>query len=684
VSDNPRAGLQAQDHFAVMLPSDPQISPDARHVACVRSRADVHSDAWLSEICVVDRATGAHHELGPGSQPRWSPQGQTLAWVHAEGGRHAIEGWQPDTGARRTLCTLAQAPSGLAWSPSGAQLAFVMRAPAKSAAGASPPLPAWEALRTPQWAPPGVYIDQLVHRAEGLPGELPEGPHHIFVLTLDSGALMQLTEGPHDHGGPRTWITKMALAGHISWDPDGRHLLMSMPRPAPHSGAHDPLAVLSADVYAFGSEDRSVQRLTEFGGPACQATVSPDGQWIAFVGFRNERKSFHTNVVHLMPRAGGPVRALPHPERMEVHQNLLWLPDSSGLLVLLPWEGEGCLARVSLAGEWTPLATDVGGSAATGYVLYQKGFSVAQDGTVAYLRGSTQHTDEVALLLPGGQRGEVLTQESRWMDTRTVAPIETLWLPARPGGLPAQAWLVRPTGVPASAPVPLILWLHGGPYLAWGPHLALLPQIWAARGYAVLMVNPRGSLGYGEAYTDALQHDFPGVDDLQLLDWVDAVVACGGIDGERVHVAGESGGGVMTSWLISHSHRFASAAVIYGVMDWPSMVLSVDRPDYYGYYWLPEPPWAPGMAEHYRRRSPMALVDQVRTPTLLLCGECDWRTPVSQSEMYFTALKLCGVEAALVRYPDNNHSLEWHPSHWLDLVEQLDRWFQRHARLPAS
>jgi acylaminoacyl-peptidase len=205
-----------------------------------------------------------------------------------------------------------------------------------------------------------------------------------------------------------------------------------------------------------------------------------------------------------------------------------------------------------------------------------------------------------------------------------------------------------------------------------------LPQIWAARGYAVLMVNPRGSLGYGEAFIDELQHDFPGPADLQLVDMVDAVVARGGIDPQRVHVAGESGGGVMTAWLISHSTRFASAAAIYGVMDWASMALMVDRPDYYGYYWLPAPPWAPGMDKHYRRRSPLSLVHQVRTPTLLLCGECDWRTPISQSEMYFTALKLCGVPAALVRYPDNNHSLDWHPSHWLDLIEQVDRWFRRH------
>ena len=675
-----RDPFRPQDHFALRLPSDPQITPDGRFVAYVRVRADVEADAWISELCVVDRGTGQRHELGAGSQPRWAPDGRSLALARSPGGRHAIECWNAETGERRVLSTLAQAPGGLAWSPDGRSLAFVMLVPAPAAV-APGGTPDWESLRTPRWAAPGVYTEQLVRRAEGLPGDLPEGRHHIFVLDVASGALRQLTDGPHDHGGPRTFITKLALAGPLCWTPDGRHLVASMPRRAASEGPHDPLAVLQSDVCEFDLSDGSVRQLTHFGGPACQATVSPDGQWIAFVGFRNERKSFHTNVVHVMPRAGGPVRALPHPGRMEVHQQLAWLPDSTGLLLLLPQAGDGCLVRLGLDGQWTTLARDVGGSAATGYALYQKGLSVARDGTVAYLRGSASRTDEVALLRPDGQPGETLTDESAWIAGREVAPVQTLWLPTRSAGrsTPAwQAWLVRPPGVPAEQPVPLILWLHGGPYLAWCPHLAILPQIWAARGYAVLMVNPRGSLGYGEAFTDELQHDFPGPDDLQLLDMVEDVVARGGIDPHRVHVAGESGGGVMTAWLIGHSTRFASAAAIYGVMDWTSAVLTQDRSDYYGYYWLPAPPWAPGMDEHYRRRSPLSLVHRVRTPTLLLCGECDWRTPIAQSEMYFTALKLCGVPAALVRYPDNNHSLEWHPSHWLDLIEQVDRWFRKH------
>ena len=675
MSDQALSAVVAEDHFKLRLPGDPQIAPDGAHVAFVRMRADVETDGWINEVGVVDTASGARVELGRGSQPRWAPDARSLAVVTASEDGFAIERRSPDGRERQVLLRLAEPPSGLAWSPDGERLAFVKRVPAAPRQVA---VPAWEALRTPQWAAPGIYSDQLIRRIEGHDGVQPEGWHHIFVLTLATGELRQLTDGPYDHGGPRADVTKLGLAGRISWTPDGAHIVMSMQRHPPQAGPLDPRTVVEADVYEFDVADGAVRRLTTFGGPVCRATVSPDGRWIAFVGYRNRRQSFQTSVLHVMPRHGGEIVALPHPATLDVEQGIQWLPDSSGLLALAIHEGAGCLWRVGLAGDWTTLSRDIGGGASSGYALYTKGLSVARDGRIACLRGSRTRTDEVALLAPDGRLEAVLTDESAWLASRTVAHMEELWLSTRESARGWQAWLIRPAHLPADAEVPLILWLHGGPYLTWGPDFAIVPQAWAARGYAVLMINPPGSLGYGEAFTDKLQEGFPCAEDLQLPDCVEQVVARGGIARDRVHVAGESAGGVMTSWLIGHSHRFASAAVIYGVMDWTSQALTVDRPDYFGYFRSPAPPWEKGMHEHYWRRSPLSLVAHVRTPTIVLCGEKDARTPIAQSEMYYTALKLCGVDAALVRYPDDNHSFEWHPSHWLDLVEQVDRWFKAH------
>ena len=676
MSETSRTAVVAEDHFNLRLPGDPQIAPDGRHVAFVRMRADVATDGWASEVAVVDTLTGTQRELGRGSQPRWAPDGASLAFVAASAAGFEIRRWCADSGATASMLQVAEPPSGLAWSPDGQRLAFVKRVPP---APAKVDVPAWEALRTPQWSAPGVYSESLVRRVEGHDGEQPGGHHQVFLFAPATGQLRQLTHDPFEHGGPLTDVTKLGLAGRISWTPDGRHIVMSMQRHPPQDGPLDPRTVVEADVYEFDVADGAVRRLSEFGGPVCRATVSPDGRWIAFVGYRNRQASFQTSVVHLMPRDGGEIVALPHPDSLDVDQGLQWLPDSSGLLTLLVDRGAGCLARVTRDGQWTTLNRDVGGGASSGYALYTKGLSVARDGRVACLLGDRARTDEVALLAPDGRLEKVLTDEAAWLRGRTVAAMRELWLPTT-SGREWQAWLLRPAHVADDVELPLILWLHGGPYLAWGPDFAIVPQVWAARGYAVLMVNPPGSLGYGEAFTDALEPGFPGPDELQILDCVEQVVARGGIVADRVHVAGESAGGVLTSWLIGHSHRFASAAVIYGVMDWISQTLTVDRPDYFGYFRAPAPPWAEGMHAHYWQRSPLSRVAHVRTPTIVLCGEKDARTPIGQSEMYFTALKLCGVDAALVRYPDDNHSFEWHPSHWLDLIEQLDRWF---ARPPA-
>ncbi len=671
--------LQPGDHFALSHALDPQIGADGSRIAYVRCQADAATDAYASTLWVLDLASGEALCLGAGSAPRWSPDGRWLALLRDDAaGCRQVWLWSPGVDAAPTALTDAGEPaSGVAWSPDSRQLAFVRRVP--EPARASMP-------RDPRWAAPGIYSEALVRRVEGIDGELPAGHHQVFVLDLASRALRQVTDGPFDHGGPRTSITKLSVGGQISWSPDGHGLVMALNRTAPPAGPHDPLAALACDVHEIPLRAGQVRQLTRFEGPACHATVSPDGRWIAFVGFRNTRKAFHTNVLHVIDRQGGSARALPHPEGLEVQACVRWTPDSQGLLVCFAERGDGCLARVGLDGRWVTLARDVGGSVGSGYVLWDSAFSVSVAGQIAYLQASRTRPDEVALLgLTAAMTSReavaprrLTAQNEALLTQRRLGSVEELWVESSAGGERIQAWLTRPPGFDPARHHPLLLWVHGGPYLAWGPQFALTPQLFAARGYLVLMVNPRGSLGYGEAFIDLIDHAFPGDDFHDLEAAVDAAIALGSVDTTRVYIAGESGGGTLTSWAISRTTRYAAAGVLYPVVDWTSMALTVDRPDYYPWYWLPGPPWQPGMAAHYWQRSPLSRVDQVRTPAIVMCGEKDWRTPVAQAEMYFTALKLCGVDAALVRFPDNNHSLDWHPSHWLELVQHLLRWFERH------
>ncbi|MDH0863866.1 S9 family peptidase [Mitsuaria sp. GD03876] len=666
--------LREEDYYALRNPNDPQISPDGRWVAYTLARPLADEDVWTEEVRVVERAGRRAFTIGAGSQPRWSPDSGRLAWVRPAADGCEIALWDVATRRETLAAPLPEGAQGLAWSPDGARIAFVMLVREAPPRGPLREAPAWHARRTAQWAPPARYTERALRRLEGLDDERPHGHHQIHLLEVASGAVRQFTFDPFDHGGPASAITKLNLAGRINWTPDGRHLLMSMQRPAPTQGPWDPELNLASEVYEFALADGAVRQLSDFGGVVCRATLSPDGRWIAFAGFKNRRRAFHTHSVHVMPREGGPIRSFAHPETLEIHQDLVWEPDSQALLVLQTRQGDGGLARLDLQGRWSMRRTGLGGSAASGYVLWNKGISVSDDGQVAYLEGRADRTDEVAVLHADGVRSEQLSEHGAWLAERAVAPIEMLWAPTP---TPTQGWLLRPPGARAGERLPLIVWLHGGPYLAWGPHFAIAPQLWAARGYAVLMLNPRGSLGYGEAFTDAIHHNFPGPDDLRIVDAVEHVVQTQGLDTDRVFLAGESAGGLMSSWLIGHTDRFKSAAVVYGVMDWTSAVLTQDRSDYYPFYWRPAPPWEPGMLENYWQHSPISVVNRVKTPTIVLCGDVDWRTPLSQSEMYYTALKLCGVKAALATFPDNNHGLERHPSQYLDMLDLIVQWFRK-------
>lgn len=674
--------LQPADYFELVHAVGPQISADGQRVAYVQYRADARRDVYECAVWVVTVATQRQICLGTGSAPRWSPDGSRLAFLRYDGSVQQIFLWDAGSGEVSRLTHERESCSGIAWSPDGSQIACVKRVPDVAEA---PALPEWAALRNEHWAAPGVYSECLVRRVEGVAGDLPSGTYQLFLADVSSGSLRQLTHGSFDHGGPLATTVKVTRYGGISWAPDGASIVISLNRSGAAAGAHDPHTAIACDVYEYLIATGQARRLTRINGVASNASISPDGRWIAFVGFRNERRAFHTNVIYVLNRGGGELRALPHLQAMEVHADFQWLADSSGLLVLYPHHGAGCIARVGLDGSWRTVSRDVGGSTGSGYVMWDKAVSVSRDGVVAFSLARKEGPDEVAVAtLATGETRCITRNNEALLRRREIGRVEEIWFTCSAGQRRIQSWLVRPPDFNPALRYPLVLWIHGGPYLSWGPHFTTTAQLLAARGYLVLMVNPRGSLGYGEEFTQLIHHAFPGDDYFDLVEAVDDVIRRGYVDERRLYVSGESGGGVLTSWLIGRTSRFAAAAILYPITDWTSMALTVDRPDYYPYYWLPAPPWEAGMHEHYWRRSPLSLVGNVTTPAILLCGEQDRRTPIAQSEMYFTALKLRGIATALVRFPDENHGLQSHPSHYLESIDHMDSWFRRFPGGEAS
>ena len=652
----PRPTFSAMDVFALEWASDPEISPDGSQVAYVRRSFDIKTDKRLGTIWLVGRDGSNHRPLVGGASseasPRWSPDGSRLAFVatDADGSAQIHVHWLTQ-GVTSRVTNLIDTPSRLAWSPDGRQLAFAMRAPVKREP-LKVTLP--EAPKGAQWADPVQAIDRVVYRADG-EGMLPDAFRQVFVVPADGGSARQLTDGPWQHED-------------LAWTPDGRELLVSANR-RPDAD----LEPGDSEIHAIDLASGSIRALTKRFGPDKSPAVSPDGRTIAYTGFDDRYQGYQRDRLYLMRRDTGDIRELAADLDRDV-QNPAWSRDGRSIYIQYDDHGTTRVAAVDLTGRVTNLIDDLGGE---GWSRPYGGgsFSVARDGTIAYTANETLAPADVAVLDQGKTRR--LTQlNADLLDQRELGRVEELWSTSAVDGRRIQSWLMRPPGHDASKKYPLILEIHGGPFANYGPRFAAELQLYAAAGYAVLFSNPRGSTSYGEEFGNLIHHAYPGRDFDDLMSAVDAAIGSGGIDGDRLFVTGGSGGGVLTAWIVGRTARFRAAAVQKPVINWASFVLTADVTNFFYKYWFPAPPWDD--YESYWRRSPLSLVGNVTTPTMVVTGERDYRTPMSESEQFYQALRLRGVDTLLVRVPGASHSLDVRPSLLNARIAYILAWFATH------
>jgi acylaminoacyl-peptidase len=261
---------------------------------------------------------------------------------------------------------------------------------------------------------------------------------------------------------------------------------------------------------------------------------------------------------------------------------------------------------------------------------------------------------------------------------RDLARVEEIWTTA-PDGVKSQSWIMKPANFDPAKKYPMILEIHGGPHTNYGARFSAEMQAYAAAGYVVLYSNPRGSTSYGDKFANMIDKAYPGSDYDDLMAAVDGVLAKGYVDPARLFVTGGSGGGVLTAWIVGKTNRFRAAVVAKPVINWTSFALTADNPAYFGRYWFGKNPWEAGAQAEYWRRSPLSLVGTVKTPTMLITGEQDYRTPISETEQYYTALKLNGVETAQVRIPDSSHGMIDRPSRLVAKTTYILGWFAKHG-----
>lgn len=644
------------DVFELEIANDPQISPDGSQIAYVRRAMDIMTDRARGNIWMVSADGSRHRPLLSGadsySSPRWSPSGDRLAYVTAAEGRGAqVHVRWMDSGQTAMLTNLSESPGGIAWSPDGQQLAFSMFLPSEGTTLATPPA----APEGAEWAAPVKVIDRLYYRSDGR-GYLDSGNTHIFVLSADGGTPRQLTSGNYNHGGA------------LSWSPNGETIAFSANRLDDYE--YQPA---QSELWTVDVADGTMTQLTDRLGPDFSPSYSPDGRSIVYLGYDDKKMGYHNTSVYLMDADGGNVRALTEDFDRSINA-VQWAGASNRLYVSYDDSGDRHLATLSMNGSLDSIASDMG-SVGIGRPYTSGGFSVADNGAYAYTAGTPYRPADVAAGRRGRAAQKLTSLNDDLFDHKQLGQVENLTWTSE-GGLEIEGWIVKPPNFDDSKDYPLILEIHGGPFTAYGPHFSAEVQLFAAAGYVVLYTNPRGSTSYGYDFANEIHHNYPSEDYDDLIAGVDAVIELGYVDKDRLYVTGGSGGGVLTAWIVGKTDRFAAAVSAKPVINWISTVLTTDIGAFMPEYWFASPPWED--PDSYWERSPLSLVGNVSTPTMLLTGEQDHRTPIPESEQYYQALKLRKIDTAMVRIPEASHGIAGRPSQLIAKVDNILAWFAKY------
>jgi len=657
-AQEPSHKLTVMDEFQLQLPTDPQISPDGKKIVYVRRFADPMTDRRYSNLWLVNSDGTDHRPLTSGNHndasPRWSPDGARLAYLSDADGKQQLYIRWMDSGQTARITNLEQAPDSIAWSPDGKMLSFSSLVLGEGPHIADLPSPPAGA----KWADPATAYDRLVYRFNGA-GYLKPGFMQIFVVSAEGGAPRQITNGNFPNGGNEFGPNR------ATWTPDGKFLLVSANR-HPESD-HE---YFDTEVYEFSLADGSLRALTNRKGPDNSPAVSPDGKWIAYTGFDDRYQGHQTTKLHVMKRDGTGSHSISDKLDRDIG-NPQWAPDNSGVYFEYNDQGDTKIGFLSPDGSLKKIGEHV---AAASSAYGGGSFSVAHSGVLAFTYGRTDIPGDVAISDRGAMK--VLTSlNQELLEQKKPGHVEEIKYKSSKDQREIQGWIVLPPDFDATKKYPLILEIHGGPFGDYGDRFDFEKQVWASMGYVVLYTNPRGSTSYGEEFANLIHHSYPGDDFADLNSGVDAVIAKGYIDTNNLFVSGGSGGGVLTAWTIEHTERFRAAACLYPVINWYSFVLTSDIP-WTAKYWFPGNPWE--NTEQYMQRSLTNLVAKVKTPTLVMTGEADYRTPISEAEQFYSALKLLNIDAVLVRVPEEPHGISRRPSHHIAKMLYVAGWFQEH------
>ena len=643
--------LTVDDLFRIQRVSDPRVSPDGKWVAYVVATPDLAADKSTSRIWMVAAAGGDPIPLtakgSSAASPRWSPDGKYLGFLATRGEDAESQVWLLNRlgGEAEQLTTIKQGVGSFVWSPDGGRLALEIDDMTPDQAGDT----TWIGIKAKTQRP--YVIDRLQFKRDGT-GYLDRRRTHLYVFDLRTkGAARQITSGGWDDEGP-------------AWSPDGRLIAFTSNRDSVDGNDNSDVWVVASDDTSKGATTR---RLTSTPGPDGDPEWSPDGKWILYDRQPSGEPIamiYDPGQLAIIDASGGQPRAVTAALDRNIRAER-WAPDGKSLYGILEDEGDNYLVRVdATSGAVTRL---VGGGPDGREV---NGYSLGADGTIAALISAPHLPNEIFLVEAAGPRQLTRTNQPL-LDSLRLADVRELHFKSR-DGTAVEAFLYLPPDYQTARRYPTLLRIHGGPVSQFDRSFNSEGQLFAARGYAVVMTNPRGSSGYGAKFARAIFADWGNKDFDDVMAAVDEAVRQGVADADRLGVGGWSYGGILTNYVITKSTRFKAA--ISGASE--ALYTSNYGHDHYQNLWEIELglPWTHQRA--WDRISPFWSVAKITTPTLWMGGDKDWNVPIMNSEQMYQAMRRLGRTTQLVVYPGQSHGIS-KPTYQKDRWQRYLEWYGR-------